>query len=87
MICYLSKKIITGIVSSKFCRQCSKAEENGEEPPKHVYPHNCDDLSKAMEVDATPQEPYVRSENPKAGEHPTLNTFSFSCKFRYFLVD
>ena len=53
MIGCLSKNIITGIVSSKICRQCSKVEENGEEPPKHVYLRNYDSSSKAIEADAT----------------------------------
>ena len=47
----LSKKIVTGIVSNRICRQCSKAEENGEEPPKYICPRNYNSSSKAMETD------------------------------------
>ena len=52
MIGCLSKKIITGIVSSNICRQCSKEEENDTEPPQHVCSRNYNGSSKAMEVDA-----------------------------------
>ena len=52
MICHLSKKIVGAIVSSKMCRVCSSAEENGEEPSDHGCPKNYDDSSKAMETDA-----------------------------------
>ena len=34
IISCFSKKIITGILSSKICRQSSKAEENGEKSPE-----------------------------------------------------
>ena len=47
---YLLKKI-TGIVSSKICRQCSKVEVNVEEPPKNVSPRNYYGSSKSMETD------------------------------------
>ena len=52
MIGRLSKKIITGIVPSKIFQQCSIAEGNGEEPPKHVCPRNYDGSCKMMESDA-----------------------------------
>ena len=52
MICYLSKKMVGAIVSSKMCRACSSAEEHGEEPSDHVCPKNYDATSNAMETDA-----------------------------------
>ena len=51
MIGYLSKAIVAAIVSSKMCRMFSSPEENGDEPPDHVRPKNCDGSSKTMEVD------------------------------------
>ena len=47
-----SKNIVAATVSSKMCQICSLSEENGEEPPDHVWPNNYDGSSKAMEVDA-----------------------------------
>ena len=52
MIEWLSKHIFAAIVFSKMCRTCKLKEENGEEPPDHVYPKNYDGSSKTMEVDA-----------------------------------
>jgi len=48
----LSNKILNVVVSSKICRLCSIARENGEEPPEHVCPQNYEGSSKAMEADA-----------------------------------
>ena len=48
----LSNKILNMVVSSKICRQCSVARENGKEPLEHVCPQNYDGSSKAMEADA-----------------------------------
>lgn len=48
----LLEQIVAAIVSSKRCRVCNLAEENGEEPPDHVCPKNYDSISKVMEVDA-----------------------------------
>ena len=48
----LSNKLLNVVVSSKMCRQCAVARENGEEPPEHVYPQNYEGSSKAMEADA-----------------------------------
>ena len=52
MIGCLSKKIVGAIVSSKMCRVCSLAEENGEEPSNHICPKNYEDSSKVMETDS-----------------------------------
>ena len=49
---FLSKQNITAVVSSKLCRLYSISEENGVEPPQHIYPHNYEGSSKVMEVDA-----------------------------------
>ena len=34
----LCNKIVNVVISSKICRQCSVARENGEEPTEHVCP-------------------------------------------------
>ena len=49
--CFLNK-ILNVVVSSKMCRQCSIATENGEEPSEYVCPRNYDGSFKAMEADA-----------------------------------
>ena len=48
----LCNKILNVVVSSKICRQCSVARENGEEPTEHVCTQNYEGSSKAMEKDA-----------------------------------
>ena len=52
MIGCISKKTVETIVSSKVCRVCNLAEENGEESPDYVCPKNYDGISKVMETDA-----------------------------------
>lgn len=48
-----SKNIVAAMVFSKMCRICSTTEENGEDPPDHVYPKNYDGSSKETEADET----------------------------------